>query len=335
LKRASEVKTNLDALVASALQIETSDEARISELVREVHVLQCGALIAQAIDAQQLNQYAESGSATEAEPNFENLYKEAKELAELYLPRKHPMVVLIRSFDNDRAVCAASDEVVKTPPARSKSSLSLEDKQRPKLLGALPVKQPSDQMTETMRSGGSTAHSLKPTEKGASLKSSAAPPVDSAKASQPEATDDKPKRPVYNLGETQDLQSSKGRDIFADYVAEAKIEKEMHKPWFNNRQDELRNHVMEKSRFVRLQDHGKDIKALADPKYTSYGHSLAVKVLSKSNTSRSDLSIVKQTRQAGASSPESFLASQLRFQLDPNAKVMTANKRKKARPADE
>jgi hypothetical protein len=126
----------------------------------------------------------------------------------------------------------------------------------------------------------------------------------------------------------------KAANIFADFISDHKSEMEMGKPWFNNRQDELRKHVMEKSRFVRLQDHGKDIKTLADTKYSAIGHKIQMQMLINENECRKESSFVAYSKQVGAS-PEVVATQQLRQTLDPNAKTLLGGrKRKNIRPVE-
>lgn len=123
------------------------------------------------------------------------------------------------------------------------------------------------------------------------------------------------------------------RNIFAEYLADYTLELDMHKPWFNNRQDDMRKHVYDKARFARLENLGKDKTALANPKFGRLGHKIQMKDYAKENLTRSQPILLHQVKMAGIASPEAFMTSKLRLTLDPHAKPMVQPRRKKWDPS--
>jgi len=119
------------------------------------------------------------------------------------------------------------------------------------------------------------------------------------------------------------------RNIFKEYLADYKLEIEMSKPWFNCKQDEMRKHVYEQARYIRLDNQSKDINELSNPKFTALGHKIHSRVLNKNNGSRSDPTLMHGVKMMGVSSAEAFHTSKLRLQLDPKAKPMQRPQRKR------
>merc|ERR1740116_65964 len=114
------------------------------------------------------------------------------------------------------------------------------------------------------------------------------------------------------------------QDIFAEFIAEDRFERDTRKGFFNNRVDDLRKHVREQARFVKLQNVGRDHQTLSDPRYSTYGHKLQLKQLEQKNATRSEPSLLREARKLGAS-PEVALVRQLRNTLDP--KVLASKRR--------
>jgi hypothetical protein len=267
-------------------------------------------------------------------PTPASLHELASQIAESALPEDHPMVALTKSFCDDSAVCAPDEARVNLPAMspsaarrRLKGQSPSNSQSCPKLLGALPERgSPSaPDLNEALRSGRPEKQPP-PSTKGEKKKKSA-----------PEESGE-PAQKIVQFVESQASKRAHGarneepsgpRNIFHDYVADHKMEMEMAKPWFNNQQDELRKHVNEKSRFVRLQDHGKDVYALADTKYSAIGHKIAMDTLHKTNYCRKEPALIHAAKQVGAASPEVFATIQLKQTLDPNAKMLGGGKKKK------
>jgi len=114
------------------------------------------------------------------------------------------------------------------------------------------------------------------------------------------------------------------QDIFAEFIAEDRFERDTCKGFFNNRVDDLTKHVREQARFVKLQNVGRDHQTLSDPRYSTYGHKLQLKQLEQKNATRSEPSLLREARKLGAS-PEVALVRQLRNTLDP--KVLASKRR--------
>jgi len=308
--------------------------------VKDLRVLQCAALLAQAIGAQDVREAQASdaqapaqkeggGAAASASGVFlqaakdnerqTSLYFQAKELAESFLPPIHPMVSLTRSLCEDRAVSASLENAPLTLPSLTTPNGS------PKRKG----------------SQGSPSRLL-----------SQVPTLPEQKAEPSAAREEVVEAPVSffnldadaSLGDHEDDQDQDDdhdhdhkapKNIFAEYIADYRLEKEMTKPWFNNRQDELRKHVNETARFVRLQNHGKNMKELSDPKFTSCGHRIQIKELAKINKSRSEPALLHQCKMVGSVCPEAIMTLKLRQALDPKAKPMTQPKRRRRQGLEE
>jgi hypothetical protein len=358
-------------LLPEALKNAVVDR-KAADLVKEPRVLQCAALLAQALDDQDVavqqdgvsNEVAHShdcnsassSSASTSGSTKQKLYAEAKELAESFLPTIHPMVALTRSLCAERtASMSPSKSVPLMLPSLSPSAGRHGKKFSPKT-------SPSGASSKATCSAGLPAnhlqHSPEPTARVASPlvgSADASAMVESEGAMGQEARGTPPSRNElqhvvqgpglvhcddssehhHDPDEHYHDEHREPRNIFAEYIADYNLEQQMSKPWFNNRQDELRKHVVEQARFVRLQDKGKNKNDLSNPKFTSYGHKLQTKVFNKENKTRSEPALLEQVKMAGIASPEAFLTSKLRLTLDPSAKPMIQPGRRRRRGAFE
>lgn len=133
-----------DSLLPQAQKLVDAGNRRAAEVIRDLRVLQCAALLAQALGTQQTPEAEdEAGSAVQSDPGSKlaeleanwsrtkalassstqrSLYIEAKELAETFLPSVHPMVALARSFCDDSGVSAPSEDSPVLPSLTAKGN---------------------------------------------------------------------------------------------------------------------------------------------------------------------------------------------------------------------
>jgi len=332
--------TNL--LLPEAHALASAGDKRGPEVVQDLRVLQCAALLARALDAQ-----APGDSATWSGAS---LYLEAKELAESFLPPIHPMVSLTRSLCDDRGVSASSGNApvtlpslspkgnrqIPTSPTRSSASTSQvpalpEQKPEPAAAAPSQVAPPSPtQGSDPEKTGKSEREAADTTEKISFEPTQRMPSHRSQASGSQHGDEEDDHEHDQDHYHDDDHVPRAPKNIFAEYLQDFQLEKEMSKPWFNNRQDELRKHVTEQARFVRLQNKGKNVAELSNPKFTSCGHKIQIKQLAKLNNSRSEPALMQQVKMAGVASPEAFLTSKLRLVLDPQAKPMIVAKRRRA-----
>lgn len=335
---ALQVEQNIvNVLLPEAHALASAGDKRGPGVVQDLRVLQCASLLARALDVQAPEVTSGTGAS---------LYLQAKELAESFLPPVHPMVNLTRSLYSDRTVSASSDSApVTLPPLspngtrQSPSSPMQSSASAPQVLSEPKSETPAAAPNQVVPQGlGQSSAAEKPgkLEGNASI-----------------SQDSKSLQTMHRMSSSSTSCSPRGdgehdhehgddhfhdddhvpkapKNIFAEYLQDYQLEKEMSKPWFNNRQDELRQHVTEKARFVRLQNKGRNVTELANPKFSRCGHKIQVKELSKTNNSRSDSALMKQVKTAGVASPEAFVTHKLRLVLDPEAKPITVARRRRA-----
>lgn len=324
---ALQVQQNIaNVLIPEAQSLTSDGDMRGLDAVKELRVLQCASLLARALDAQAPEDSASWSGAS--------LYLEAKELAESFLPPIHPMVALTRSLYDDRAVSASAP--VTLPSLSPKGGRQSPSGSRERTassssstVAALPepkldVQAPAPKRMTTPSPREKDKNGVQPMQRMPSHRSQTSDSQQEGEGGEYHDDDDD-----HEYEHDDEHAPRVPKNIFAEYLADYRLEKEMTKPWFNNRQDELRKHVFEQARFVRLQNQGKNVKELSDPKFTSCGHKIQVKVLHKINQSRSEPALMQQVKMAGNASPEAFLTCKIRQQLDPKAKPMTQPKRKK------
>lgn len=361
--RAAAVEVQLcitSSLLPEAQKFAAAGDKRAVGLVTEVRVLQCASLLAQAFDAEEPS--AQATSSSDSVLGRQRLIAEAKEIAESFLPANHPMVALARSLcpSDERSFSASLESGTvslpslaqkspkagrKGPNSPSRSAVSPSSQQT--IFPALPeAEAPAVPKLEPLATEAAVPRAASPAPSQGG--SSARVEIDPKNAQIVPWKEKQTLQPLKN-GLLQPIrpgspsESAHGdehdddqhtprvpRNIFAEYIADYQLEKDMHKAWFNNRQDDMRKHVFEQARFVRLQNLGKDINELADPKFTSYGHKLTAKVLHSNNQTRSDSMLLHRVQQAGVASPEAFMTSQLRIKLDPRAKPMVQPRRRRA-----
>lgn len=376
---AVEVREEIDnSLLPRAIKLSCAGDKRAKDVVKELRVLQCAALLAQALDTQQVQQeddavaQATSGeqfpSASGYSSGPQSLYIEANQLAESFLPRIHPMVALTRSLCDECGVSARSSSEaapVMLPALASKGSRtgskgtkspanstpSGSPKRGKPTVVALPECAGVEEQVIELPVMESEVRTASPTpietlEKAVKIQEETDELLKDAKverqrpkSKQSSTGDDEVKQETAQADDAEDeydenYEPKVPRNIFKEYLADYKLEIEMSKPWFNCKQDEMRKHVYEQARYIRLDNQSKDINELANPKFTGLGHKMYSRVLNKANGSRSDPNLMHGVKMMGVSSAEAFHTSKLRLQLDPKAKPMQRPQRKK-RIADE
>jgi hypothetical protein len=327
------------SLLPEAQRLAAAGDESAALMMKEVRVLQCAALLARA--------HAMPAQSKEPHASCESLYEEAKVVAETHLPAIHPMVALTQSLCNERQLAASGRAGVTLPvlspksgrhnpgsPAKSSSS---SPHARPKALAdsllerkadeqghhaSSPSHRDNSEMLSTAEDETAVVHSEKGS-KGISHSRRTPPMSDAGSSYGADHHDDEHHHFEHD-------EHRLPRNIFAEYIQDYQLEQEMNKPWFNNRQDDVRKHVFEKARFARLQDKGRTdelTSALTSSKFTAVGHKIQLKELHKCNLTRSEPALLQQVKMAGIASPEAFETSKLRLQLDPTSKPMACAKR--------
>lgn len=349
---ALQVQQNIaNVLIPEAQELRASGEIDGVDALKELRVLQCASLLARALDAQAPEDSTSWSGAS--------LYLEAKEIAESFLPPIHPMVSLTRSLYEDRQTSATPAPVTLPPlspksgrktPTGGRGSPTKSSSSSSKPVALHEQKSDSAGPSDRVPSPEQGSSKLSPGQAGSPEKS------EKSNGDSPPGKEKSSGSPMQSMPSHEDSHATdflQGDDhdhdhehdddhyhdddhaprppknIFAEYLSDYQREQEMTKPWFFNRQDELRKNMEEKARFVKLQDKGKNLSDLANPKFTSCGHKIQCKELLKINVSRSEPALLQQVKKAGIASPEAYLTSKLRLVMDPSQKPMQSTRRKK------